>query len=174
MQEINIRYYKTSIGELIMGSFHEQLCLCDWKYRKMRSAIDKRIQKELNANYFVSNSGIIQTAIIQIEEYLNKQRKNFDIPILTTGTEFQKKVWNKLNQIPYGSTVSYFDLSRKLGDIKAIRAVASANGANSISIIIPCHRVVGSNGDLTGYAGGISVKKRLLALESGWQTNLNL
>ena len=92
-------------------------------------------------------------------------RKKFDIPVRFVGSSFQQKVWNELLKIPYGKTVSYLEISKKIGDEKAIRAVAAANGANAISIIVPCHRVVGSNGELTGYAGGLTVKKKLLHLE---------
>jgi len=99
----------------------------------------------------------------------------FTIPLLLIGTEFQKKVWNELLQIPYGTTLSYLKLSQKIGDSKAVRAVANANGSNAISIIIPCHRIIGSNGKMIGYAGGIPIKEKLLALEMNAQNEqLNL
>ena len=94
------------------------------------------------------------------------KRSKFDIPIITIGTPFQEKVWQALLQVPYGSTSSYLQLARYIGEEKAVRAVASANGANSIGIIIPCHRIIGSNGELTGYGGGLPLKKRLLKLEN--------
>src|SRR5690606_18399830 len=94
-----------------------------------------------------------------------KKRTTFDIPLLFIGTDFQKSVWEALMEIPYGTTKSYLELSRDLGDENAIRAVATANGANSISIIVPCHRIIGSDGSLTGYAGGLNAKKKLLQLE---------
>ena len=103
---------------------------------------------------------------VQLNEYFQKKRKIFDLPIDLKGTEFQKKVWNELLKIPFGKTISYKELSLKLGDIKAIRAVAAANGANPVSIIVPCHRVIGSDGSLTGYAGGLWRKKWLLEHES--------
>ena len=102
----------------------------------------------------------------QLNEYFQKKRKIFDLPLDLKGTEFQKKVWNELLKIPFGKTISYKDLAIKLGDLKAIRAVGTANGANPVSIIVPCHRVIGSDGSLTGYAGGLWRKRWLLEHES--------
>ncbi len=102
----------------------------------------------------------------QIDEYFNKKRQIFDLELDLQGTEFQKRVWKELLKIPFGKTVSYKDLTLRLGDIKAIRAVAVANGANPVSIIVPCHRVIGSDGSLTGYAGGLWRKSWLLEFES--------
>ena len=101
----------------------------------------------------------------QLHEYFSGSRHQFDLPLAPSGTPFQQKVWEQLRFIPYGNTISYMDLAKKLGDPKVIRAAASANGKNPIAIIIPCHRVIGSNGDLTGYAGGLGNKKWLLELE---------
>ena len=111
----------------------------------------------------------IQNCINQLDEYFKGERKEFKIGINPVGTEFQAKVWNKLLRIPYGKTVSYLDQAKALGNEKAIRAVASANGKNPIPIIIPCHRVIGSNGSLTGYAGGILKKQWLLEHEGAIQ-----
>lgn len=163
---IIIKNYKSVFGELIVGSFNDKLCLLDWQYRKMRIAIDKRIQNGLSANYLIGNSSIIDTTIEQIEEYAKGDRNEFDIPLLFVGTVFQKTVWEALIKIPYGKTESYLGLSKKINNEKAIRAVASANGANSISILVPCHRIIGSNGNLVGYAGGLPTKKKLLDLEN--------
>jgi methylated-DNA-[protein]-cysteine S-methyltransferase len=165
--KIYIRYFKTAYGELMLGSYEDKLCLCDWRFRKMRASIDRRVCEGLQADYVEGDSDVIQKTPEQLLAYFEKTRTCFDIPLLTVGTEFQKKVWDELLQIPYGSTMSYLTLSRKLGDEKAIRAVASANGANAISILIPCHRIIGSKGELTGYAGGLQSKKRLLELEGG-------
>ena len=104
--------------------------------------------------------------IKQLDEYFSRKRKSFDLPLDLKGTEFQKKVWNELLRIPFGKTVTYKDLSLKLGNLKAIRAVGAANGSNPVSIIVPCHRVIGSDGSLTGYAGGLWRKKWLLEHES--------
>ena len=105
-------------------------------------------------------------AIEQLIEYFNGERRVFDFPIHQQGTGFQEKVWNELLNIRYGKTISYLDLSRKLGDVKAIRAAASANGRNNLAIVVPCHRVIGSKNDLVGYAGGLWRKKWLLDLEN--------
>jgi methylated-DNA-[protein]-cysteine S-methyltransferase len=109
---------------------------------------------------------VLQEAVSQLSEYFEGKRTNFDLKLNPKGTEFQQKVWKALQEIPYGKTVSYMDQTKKLGDIKAIRAVASANGKNPLWIVIPCHRVIGTNGSLTGYAGEIWRKKWLLEHES--------
>jgi methylated-DNA-[protein]-cysteine S-methyltransferase len=115
----------------------------------------------------------LEDCVFQLQEYFDGKRKDFDIKLNPEGTDFQKKVWNQLLEIPYGKTLSYLDLSKRLGDIKAIRAVANANGKNPIWIIIPCHRVIGSDGSLTGYAGGLNRKQWLLEHESPYkQTSL--
>lgn len=165
-QKINIDYFKTSFGELLLGSFNNQLCIADWRYRKMRTAIDQRIQHGLNAIYIEETTEIIEETKLQLNQYFEGNRREFNIPLLLVGTDFQKKVWNTLLQIPFGKTNTYLGLSKKLENEKAIRAVASANGANAISIIIPCHRIIGSKGDLVGYAGGLNTKMKLLALEN--------
>ena len=176
MNKILIQKYKSPFGELIIGSFENQLCLCDWHHRKMRGNIDDRIKKALNAEYIEKNTPLIQFTIEQLSEYFNKKRKDFDIPLLFAGTEFQKRVWAELLKIPFGKTETYLGLSQRLGNEKAIRAVAATNGANAISIIVPCHRIIGSNGDLVGYAGGLSSKKKLLVLEEAFpdSNQLNL
>ena len=171
--KIQISYLKTSFGELIIGSIDNQLCLCDWRYRKMRNAIDNRIKKYFNADYVEESSEIIEETIFQIKQYFNKERKEFDIPLVFAGTEFQIKVWDALLKIPYGKKDTYLGLSKILENEKAVRAVASANGANAISIIVPCHRIIGSKGELVGYAGGLPTKKKLLQLENAFD-NLQL
>ncbi len=162
---INIQYYKSPFGELTLGAYQEELCLCDWRYRKMRSTIDNRIQNGLKADFMESHSDIIQKTIAQLQEYFAGERQQFDLPLRMVGTDFQQQVWQELQKIPYGKTLSYLQLSKKLNNEKAIRAVASANGANALSIIIPCHRIIGQDGKLIGYAGGLAAKKRLLSLE---------
>lgn len=104
---------------------------------------------------------------IQVLEYLDGRRKTFNVRLNPMGTKFQKKVWAQLNNIPYGGIVSYGDIARKLGNSKAARAVGAANGKNPIPLIIPCHRVVGANGNLTGFAHGLNIKAKLIALEKG-------
>jgi len=165
MNQIQIQYYNTPYGELILGSFKNKLCLCDWRFRKMRAAIDVRITKGLDAEFVEKESKTITNCIQQLEEYFAGERMEFDIPLLMVGTDFQQKVWNELKKISYGHTSTYLKLAEKAGDKNAVRAVANANGANAISIIIPCHRIIGSKGELTGYAGGLKCKEKLLKLE---------
>ncbi|MEK6152725.1 methylated-DNA--[protein]-cysteine S-methyltransferase [Flavobacteriaceae bacterium 3-367] len=109
---------------------------------------------------------VLEDAVYQLQEYFDGKRKDFSLTLNPQGTEFQKRVWEALQHIPFGRTVSYLELSKTLGDVKAIRAVAAANGKNPLWIIIPCHRVIGSDGSLTGYAGGLHRKKWLLEHES--------
>ena len=109
---------------------------------------------------------VIRECNTQLTEYLQGNRKDFDIALSQSGTDFQQRVWNQLQTIPFGKTISYLQLAKKLGDAKVIRAAGTANGKNNIAIIVPCHRVIGTNGSLTGYAGGLDKKKWLLELEA--------
>ena len=111
---------------------------------------------------------ILDECVLQFDEYFKGERKEFTVKLNPEGTEFQKIVWNKLLKIPFGRTVSYMELAKAIGDVKAIRAVGAANGKNKIAIIIPCHRVIGSNGKLTGYAGGLWRKEWLLKHENAF------
>jgi methylated-DNA-[protein]-cysteine S-methyltransferase len=108
----------------------------------------------------------LEQAVIQLQEYFEGKRTYFDLKINPKGTDFQRSVWHELLNIPFGKTLSYMELSKKVGDVKAIRAVAAANGKNPLWIVIPCHRVIGADGSLTGYAGGLGRKKWLLDLEN--------
>ncbi len=165
MSKIHIINHNTQCGELILGSYDDKLCLCDWKYRKMRSRIDERITCGLNAKVVEKETLVLTETKKQLEEYFTYKRKNFDLPLLMVGTSFQKQVWNALMEVPFGKSCSYLELAKRIGNPSAVRAGAGANGANAISIIVPCHRVVGSNGKLVGYAGGLQAKKKLLLLE---------
>ena len=174
MNIIYYSFYKSPIGELIIGDYKNQLCLCDWRFRKMRSSIYDKIRKRLNAEFVEEESEIISTTKFQLLNYFEGVQTTFSLPLLMTGSDFQLKVWKELMNIPHGKTESYLSLARKLNNEKAIRAVASANGANCIAIIIPCHRIIGSNGELTGYAGGLRTKQKLLELESKTCLQMNL
>ncbi len=165
MTDICIQYHKTKIGELILGSFEDKLCLLDFNYRKMRNAVDDRIKKGLNADFIEEDSEIIEKTRTELDEYFKENRREFDVPIRMVGTDFQKSVWNALLKVAYGTTSTYLQLAKDINNGKAVRAVAGANGANAIAIIIPCHRIIGSSGELVGYAGGLPTKKRLLTLE---------
>lgn len=116
-------------------------------------------------NYTRKETALIKKTYTQLEEYFKGERQTFDIKLSAQGTVFQKKVWEELQKIPYGKTTTYKDIAQNIGNKNASRAVGMANNKNPIAIIIPCHRVIGSNGNLTGYAGGINIKKYLLDLE---------
>lgn len=165
MNQINIQYYKTKIGKLILGSFDGKLCILDFEYRKMRKTVDSRIKKNLKAEFVEQDDKVLKETRKQLDEYFDRYRKKFDIPLLIVGTDFQKSVWNALIEVPYGETSTYLQLAKDIGNEKSVRAVASANGANAIALIIPCHRIIGSDGNLVGYGGGLPIKKRLLKLE---------
>ena len=117
-------------------------------------------------DFTINETPIMKEAHNQIEEYLKGERKYFDLPISPSGTKFQQRVWDALKTIPYGKTVSYKDIAITVGNEKACRAVGMANNRNPISIIIPCHRVIGKNGKLIGYGGGLAIKEYLLRLEN--------
>ncbi len=119
----------------------------------MRAAVDNRIKTGLNAEFTEQDNELLETTRLQIDEYLKGNRTKFELPLLTVGTDFQKSVWNALLEIPYGSTSTYLQLAKSLNHEKAVRAVASANGANSLSIVIPCHRIIESNGGLRWICG---------------------
>jgi len=140
----------------------------------MRAELDRKIRILLNASFIEGTSEVIEMTSLQLDEYFEGQRRDFDIPLLPAGTEFQKRVWEALLTIPYGETTTYAALAGIVGNDRAVRAVAAANGANMISIIIPCHRVIGSGGELVGYAGGLESKKKLLNLETGTRLQYEL
>ncbi len=163
-------YYNSPCGKLLLASFEEKLCICDWENEKHRRLIDPKISKFLNAEFEYKQSDVIKKAIRQLEQYFAKERKYFDVPLLFIGTPFQKKVWNALLKIPYATTISYGNMAKNIGMSQAARALANANGANAISIFVPCHRVIGSDNSLTGYGGGLEIKKALLELENSPKT----
>ena len=125
-----------------------------------------------DAEYLRPDDPEMHGIFTQLSEYFKGKRKLFKLPLDIEGTEFQKRVWKELEKIPYGETITYKELAIRLGDEKVIRAAASANGANPLSIIIPCHRVIGSDGSLIGYGGGLHIKEKLLALEGSREPDL--
>ena len=150
---------------MILGSIGDKVCICDWALEKRRGTIDRRICRVLNAEYEEGSSPTIEKMIEELNEYFSGKRKDFDLPIQLAGSEFQCLVWTELMKIPYATTISYAELARRINNPKAVRAVASANATNPISIFVPCHRVIGSNHTLTGYGGGLEAKQALLTLE---------
>lgn len=125
-----------------------------------------------NAPHTVDPNPHTNAAKVQLEEYFKGQRQSFELRLAAQGTTFQQRVWQTLLTVPYGKTASYLDIATDIGNLKACRAVGAANGKNPLSIVVPCHRVIGSNGTLTGYAGGIERKQWLLSLEQGQQLEL--
>ncbi|MGB1238916.1 MAG: methylated-DNA--[protein]-cysteine S-methyltransferase [Pseudomonadales bacterium] len=164
-ENIRVQTYKSPVGELLMGSYAGKLVLCDWRYRKMRAAVDKRLQSALQANYSDGDSSVLAQTREELQQYFAGDRQHFDVALQFVGSPFQCQVWQQLCQLNYGETCSYLSLAQRLGDAKKVRAAAAANGANAISILVPCHRIIGSDGKLVGYAGGLPAKRKLLELE---------
>ncbi|MEZ4704010.1 MAG: methylated-DNA--[protein]-cysteine S-methyltransferase [Bdellovibrionota bacterium] len=162
---IYIDRISTPLGPMMIGTTEQGLCLLEFCDRKMLESELKDLQKRLKANIFQGKNTLSSLVSKQLNEYFQGKRKIFDIPLHTPGSAFSVKVWNGLKEIPYGKTRSYQEQAVMLKDPKAIRAVARANGMNRIAIIIPCHRVIGKNGKLVGYGGGLWRKQRLLDLE---------
>lgn len=156
--------YESPCGDLLLGVVGNKLVLCDWmidnRIERTLSRIEKYLPKEGE-----DNSELMDSAIRRLSEYFSGDRAEFDLPLKTFGTEFQKDIWESLNKVAYGKTASYQSIAEAMGQNRSARAVANAIGANAISIIIPCHRIVGSDGTLKGYAGGREAKKYLLDLE---------
>jgi methylated-DNA-[protein]-cysteine S-methyltransferase len=173
MNQINIQLYETEVGQVVLGSFRGKLCFLGFRDRGMKTTVDDRIKKVLNAEIVERDDEILEKTRRQLDEYLEGRRKAFDVPVLMTGTDFQKRVWKALMRIPYGATSTYGQIAKAIGNPRAVRAVGGACGANPIAIIVPCHRVVGSNGGLVGYGGGLPLKRRLLALEQKSRPNLH-
>lgn len=164
--KIHTQHYASPCGELLLGDFDGRLCLCDWLTARHRHAIDNRLCRLLGAEYEQMSTTLLCSAARQLDEYFSRQRTSFDLPLLLAGTPFQRRVWQQLQHVAYGDTVSYADVAVAIGLPRAVRAVANAIGANALSVVVPCHRVIGSNGNITGYAGGLDAKQWLLRLES--------
>ncbi|MDR6545029.1 AraC family transcriptional regulator of adaptative response/methylated-DNA-[protein]-cysteine methyltransferase [Chryseobacterium rhizosphaerae] len=162
---IDLKRIETMLGTMIACADENGICLLEFSDRKALPTELKSISKDLNANIVQGENPHFITLEKELSEYFEGRRTTFTVPLSPVGTPFQKQVWDILQAIPYGTTRSYQDQADILGNPKSVRAVANANGFNKISIIIPCHRVIGSNGQLTGYGGGIWRKQKLLELE---------
>ncbi|MDY4851899.1 MAG: methylated-DNA--[protein]-cysteine S-methyltransferase [Prevotella sp.] len=167
---ICIQYFNSPCGELVLASMGDELCLCDWNGMPCAERNLCRIRRYVNADFRTEPSSVIEQTKRQLDEYFAGSRKEFDIPLHPFGTDFQLQVWRALFDIPYGETRTYMEIALKIGNAKGVRAVAQAIGANGIDILIPCHRVVGSNNSLTGYTGGLGKKKFLLKIERRYDT----
>ncbi|MBA4322397.1 MAG: cysteine methyltransferase [Odoribacter sp.] len=168
---------ETELGIMIAGAVDEGICLLEFSDRRMLNTEYKDLARYFRTTIGEGESRHFKILLKQLKEYFEGSLKEFSLPLVTPGTEFQQAVWKELMTIPYGTTRSYQEQSVALGKPDSIRAVANANGMNRISIIIPCHRVIGSDGHLTGYGGGLKRKKWLLDHEkkySGKAVDLSL
>ena len=166
MEGIFIKEFSTPLGEMIAGATTEGLCLLDFKSQRSERKI-KEIEKLLGTTVIKGENEYLSQAWDQLQEYFDHKRREFTVKLFNPGTEFQCRIWNSIRMIPFGTTVTYEKHSSSLQMPLAIRAVAHAVGSNRILIIVPCHRILGKNGNLTGYAGGLERKRQLLDLESG-------
>jgi len=164
---INLQVLETPLGNMLACATSEGICLLEFIDRRAFVSELKDLKRLLRAIIEPGPNKHLKSLEKQLDEYFQGKRKKFDLTLITPGTEFQNKVWEKLLGIPYGETRSYKQQSIAVGNLGAIRAVGTANGANRISIIIPCHRVIGEDGSLTGYGGGLKRKRWLLDFESG-------
>ena len=155
----------TPLGPMIIGADDEALCLLEFGERPMLATQLERLRRRLRCAMVPGSNAITRQAAAEVERYFAGRLQRFDVPTVDPGTDFQRRVWSELRSIPYGTTSTYAELARAIGQPTAVRAVARANGDNRLALIIPCHRVIGSDGSLTGYGGGLWRKKRLLELE---------
>lgn len=151
---IHTALYHSPLGMLLLQAEEEQLTVAGFKDEATLPITEE------------TSSPVLQKTIVQLDEYFAGSRQQFDLPLHPSGTAFQQKVWQQLIQIPFGETITYLHMAKRLGNVKSIRAAASANGKNPLAIVIPCHRVVGAAGKLTGYAGGLHRKQWLLEHEA--------
>ncbi|WP_057875518.1 methylated-DNA--[protein]-cysteine S-methyltransferase [Liquorilactobacillus aquaticus] len=163
--ELMLDVFPTPLGEMLSLSNERYLYLLEFTDKKGLDQEVKQVIQNHSAVITLRKTSVSVEAQNQLQEYFSKQRTSFSLPLFKDGTAFQKKAWNVLEMIPFGKTLSYQEEAAKLGNTKLVRAVGNANGANKLAIVIPCHRVIRSNGELGGYAGGIERKIALLQLE---------
>ena len=160
------KWIDTPLGAMIAMADDQALYLLEFTDRRGLELEVDRMRKKLRCAIVPGDNAILQQTEKELSEYFDGKRKDFDIPLSAYGTDFQKTVWSKLRELPYGKTCSYADLAKMVGNKNAVRAVARANGSNQCALIIPCHRVIGSDGSLTGYAGGLARKEWLIDHEN--------
>ena len=165
MKNICIRHYPSPCGELLLASTDHELCMCCWAGMACAERSLRRIRRYMNVEFTMASSAVIEQTVNQLDDYFAGHLTAFNIPLHPVGTDFQHRVWKALLDIPFGQTRSYMEIAKSIGNPQGVRAVAQAIGANGIGIIIPCHRVIGSNHSLTGFAGGLDKKQLLLQLE---------
>jgi len=162
---ITINRIPTPLGPMMIGVTDEGLCLLEFTDRKMIETQIEVLKKRMGSEMITGKHPMIDRVEAELSEYFEGTRASFEVPLVVPGTDFQQKVWGALTKVPYGVTRSYKQQAGHVGDVKAVRAVARANGENRISIIIPCHRIIGSDGSIVGYGGGIQRKQWLLKHE---------
>jgi AraC family transcriptional regulator of adaptative response/methylated-DNA-[protein]-cysteine methyltransferase len=155
----------TPLGPMLAAATEQAVCMLEFADRRMMELQLRRVRKHFDAFFLTASNPILERLKAELDLYFSGTLRRFTVPIAFPGSAFQRSVWRALRAIPYGRTVSYSDLAASLGAPRSVRAVARANGDNRIAILIPCHRVIGANGDLTGYGGGLWRKKRLLEIE---------
>ncbi len=156
----------TPIGEMIAGATDTHLLMFEFERRRMFQSQLERVQRAVRCELRPGESPVFDLLRAQLDQYFAGDRREFDLPLSVLGTDFQMRVWNELRRIPSGTTTSYGQIAKAIGQPSAVRAVARANGENRVAIIIPCHRVIGSDGTLVGYGGGLWRKRKLLELEA--------
>ncbi len=164
--KLTLGKFQTNLGEMIVLVRNNKLVLLEFADRKNIDKQIKQQEKLFQATIEAGKHELIQIIHTQITEYFDNMRKQFELPLSITGTTFQKQVWTALSKLPYGKTLSYSEFANQIKMPKAVRAVANAVAANKLAIVIPCHRIIGAKGTLTGYAGGLKRKEFLLNLEN--------
>lgn len=167
VETLHVDWIESPVGPLLAGATHDAVLLLEFSEGRILEQQLQGLRKRFSMSMASGGNRWLEELRRQLAEYFAGQRRNFELPLRYPGTAFQEKVWGRLLEIPYGETWSYRELALKVGDAKASRAVGMANGTNRIAIVIPCHRVVNSNGTLGGYGGGLWRKRRLLDLERG-------
>ena len=162
---VTLRTIETPIGPMLAGATDEAIVLCDFAERSMIAAQLASVRRRIGPTA-AGTSSLLERLAAQLGEYFAGTRKDFDLPVDMPGSAFQERVWGELRRIPYGETITYRELARRVGAGAAYRAVGRANGSNRVPIIVPCHRVVAANGGLGGYGGGLPAKRILLDLEA--------
>lgn len=169
---VHITRVESPVGQLVVGVTDRDLVLLEFVDRRLLPTQIARVARALDCVFVPGETPLLQRVRTQLDEYFAGRRKDFDLPIAMTGTPFQVSVWKALGDIPGGATRSYKEVAAAIGRPEAVRAVARANGDNRIAIVIPCHRVIGADGKLVGYGGGLWRKQRLLDLEQGAESLL--
>ena len=158
-------HYMSPCGLLTLGEHRGELCMCDWGPRG-RDVVRRRLAEYGGTHFKEVLTPLLEEATRQLDEYFARKRQAFDLPLRLRGTLFQKRVWKVLRDVPYGTRATYTDIAKAMGEPRSVRVVASSIGVNPVSIIVPCHRIIGIDGTLRGYAGGCVAKEFLLQLES--------